>query len=136
MANFRLMILAAIAAAGLACNYRNEPANQDADLEGEHAVVVHESIDHTVKYVKHAVGYTDDGRMRIQVVLSSKAGKDRALILTTQWFDGGGAVVEESTPRQMVIPTGGTLVFEDAAFTTEAVYFNVQVRPAETSRKS
>jgi hypothetical protein len=135
MTHIRLMILTVTIALVAACNYRNEPAIEDEDLEGKHAVVIHESIDHTVKYVKHAVGYTDDGRMRIQVVLSSKAGKDRALILTTQWFDGGSAVVEQSTPRPMVIPTGGTLVFEDTAFTTEAVYFNVQVRPAETSRK-
>ena len=135
MAKFRLVIVAALATMVAACNYRNEPAMEDEDLEGRNAVVVHESIDHTVKYVKHAVGYTDDGRMRIQVVLSSKAGKDLALILTAQWFDGGGAVLEQSTPRPMVIPTGGTLVYEDTAFTTGAVYFNVQVRPSNTTRK-
>ena len=118
------------------CNFRNENADRDRDVEGESLLAVHERIDHTVKYVKHATWLTADGRLRIQVVMSSKSGKDLPVILTTQWYDQGGAVIEESTPRPMIIPTGGTLVFEDSSYTQDAVSFNVSVRPMETSRKS
>ena len=131
----RIPLLAVLVALA-ACSARNRPARSDADIEAASVVAVHPDIDNRVRLVKYSTHRTTDGRMGISVVLSSSIGSDTSLILTTDWLDEQGNILERSTPRQQLIPSGGTIVVEEESWTPAAERFTLQVRPANTSRKS
>ena len=122
-------------ACAVACADRNRAARQGEDPEAGSVVVIHPGIDNRVRYVKHDVGRTDDGRLSIVVVLGSRSERDRALVVDTQWFDRKGIPIERSTARQILIPRGGTYVYEDTSYSPEAERFSVSVRQAETKRR-
>ena len=127
------ILLAALAA--VACSQRNRVARQSEDVEGNAPVAIHPDIDHLVRYVKHSQERLPDGRLAIKVVLASRSGKDRALIAHSEWLDGNRMPLERSDSRSLLIPSGGTIVYEDTSFTPEAERFNVSIRPASTKRK-
>jgi len=131
----RFPLLVAVLALA-ACSARNRPARADKDIEAASVVAVHPDIDNRIRVVKYSTHRTPDGRLAISVVLSSSMGKDHSLILTTDWLDDNGAILERSTPRQQLIPSGGTIVVEEESWTTEATRFTLQVRSASTKRAS
>jgi len=113
---------------------RHDVAAKDDDIQAESVLVVHPRMDNRIRYVDHEVGRTADGRMSVVVRIASRSWKDRALIAHTTWFDKSGRVVEQSTPRTIVVPTGGTYVFEDQSFSTDASRFNVALNPNKRDR--
>jgi len=114
---------------------RNRAPLQGEDVEAENVVSIHPGIDNRVRYVKHSVGRTEDGRMSIVVVLDSRSRRDRALVVDTQWFDDEGNTIERGTPRQILIPRGQNFIYRDTSYATEATSFSVSVRQAEPRRK-
>ena len=127
-----LVVLVALAA----CSARNRPGRPDQDIEAASVVAVHPDIDNRIRVVKYSTYRTSDGRMGISVVLSSSMNSDHPLILTTDWLDAQGNVLERSTPRQQLIPSGGTTIVQEESWTPAAERFTLQVRSASTTRKS
>ena len=119
----------------VACTDRNKVAREGEDVEAQAPVAVHPDINRRIRYVKHSQRRLPDGRLAIRVVLASKSTKDRPLILRTSWLDEIDDVIEQSDERQVLIPSGGTVVFEDVSWSPRAKKFNVAVRPASTKRK-
>jgi uncharacterized protein YcfL len=128
-----VLFLALLAAA--CSSSRNRPTRTGYDAEGKSPVVVHPEIDREVRGVKHDVGRTSDGRLRILVVLENRDRRDIALIARTTWMDAAGSAIEQGPERSVLIPSGGTVLYEDVSFSREAVRFNVALRPASTDRK-
>lgn len=119
----------------VACNERNKVAREGEDVEAAAPVAIHPDINRRIRYVKHSQRRLPDGRLAIRVVLESRSTKDRPLILRTSWLDDIDDVIEQSDERQVLIPTGGTVVFEDVSWSPRATNFNVAVRAASTKRK-
>jgi hypothetical protein len=117
-----------------ACAQHNRAAKRE-EFEPPIPVVVHPDIDQRVRYVRHTQERLPDGRLAIRVVLSSHSGEDLALIAETDWLKGDNAPVERSVSRSLLIPSGGTVVYEDDSYSPDVERFTVSVRPASTKRK-
>ncbi len=113
---------------------RHDVAAHDDDVQAESVLAVHPRVDNRIRYVSHDLGRTSDGRLSVVVRIASRSWRDVALIAKTTWFDKGGGVVEESTPRTIVIPSGDTFVFEDVSFSPQAARFHVSLIPNKRDR--
>jgi hypothetical protein len=130
-----LGFLAVLLALSLGCATRNKPSQEGTDVEAAALVSAHPEIDHRIRYVKHQVERTPDGRFAITVVLESSAEDDLSVIGTTDWFAADGRHLERGDSLNFLIARGGTYVYKDSAFHPEAAKFHLALRPASTKRK-
>jgi hypothetical protein len=117
------------------CATRNKPSQEGTDVEGSSFVGVHPEIDNRIRYVKHHLERTPDGRLAVTVVLESRAEDDLVVIATMDWFTNDGRHLERGDSRTILIPQGGTHVYKDSAFSAEAGKFHLALRPAATHRE-
>lgn len=119
----------------VACSRRNRPTREGSFPEAVSPVTVHTKINGRVKYVTHDTGRTQDGRLKIDVVIQNSATKPMSVIAYTDWLDKDRNIIERSNDAPLVIPSGGTVMYSNSAWDTRAETFSVAVRPAHTKRK-
>ena len=71
----------------------------------------------------------------LMLAITAKSFADVALIARSTFMDAAGTAIEQGVQRSLLIPSGGTVVFEDESYGREAVRFNVALRPASTRRE-
>lgn len=91
-------------------------------------VTIHPNIRQAIHLAGFEQRRTEDGRLAIKMILSNRGTKDRPVIVTADWLDTKGSHLERSTPRKVLVPRGGTYIYEDAAFSAEAVRCEIAVR--------
>ena len=119
----------------LGCSRRNRPTREGSFPEAVSPVTVHTKINGRVKMTTFTTGHTPDGRLTVKVVLQSSSTKPMTVIAYADWLDRNRNIVERGNDTPLVIPSGGTVMFEDAAYSHEVETFSVAVRPAHTKRK-
>jgi len=91
-------------------------------------VTIHPNLRATIRVSAFEQRRTEDGRLAIKMILSNRGTQDRSVIVTADWLDTSGSHLERSTPREVLVPRGGTYIYEDAAFSSEAVRCELAVR--------
>lgn len=124
----RPILLCLLAALVLGCRTRNKPAREGEDIEGSVPVAMHPKIDNRIRYVKHQMERTPDGRLAVAITLESRAKSDISVIATLDWFAADGRHLERSDSRNVLIPGGGTIVYRDSTFNPEAAKFHLALR--------
>ena len=131
----RITILALALLVTVGCSRRNRPTREGSFPEAVSPVTVHTKINGRVKMANFSTGHTPDGRLTIRVVLQSSSTKPMTVIAYTDWLDKQRNIVERGNDTPLVIPSGGTVLFEDVAYSPQVETFSVAVRPAHTKRK-
>ena len=131
----RTLGLLALIVIGLGCSRRNRPTREGSFPEAVSPVTVHTKINGRVKMTTFSTGHTSDGRLKIRVVLQSSSTKPMTVIACADWLDKERNIIERGNDTPLVIPSGGTVMFEDSAYDPQAETFSVAVRPAHTKRK-
>ena len=119
----------------IGCSRRNRPTREGSFPEAVSPVTVHTKINGRVKMTTYTTGRTSDGRLKVKVVIQSSSTKPMAVVAYADWLDKERNIIERGNDMSYVIPSGGTIMFEDAAWSLQAETFSVAVRPAQTKRK-
>ena len=131
----RTLAILALIAISLGCSRRNRPTREGAYPEAVSPVTVHTKINGRVKMSTFSTSHTPDGRLKVKVVIQSSSTKPMSVIAYADFLDKNRNLVERGNEMPFVIPSGGTIVFEDTADSPEVETFSVAVRPAHTKRK-
>ena len=89
---------------------------------------------HEVPYIRSAKLGIFAAPMSMQMIQSSST-KPMTVIAHADWLDKNRSIIERGLDMPLVIPSGGTVMFEDAAYSQQVETFSVAVRPAHTKRK-
>ena len=129
-----ILILVALPLA-IGCSRRNRPTREGSYPEAVSPVTVHTKINGRVKMTTYTTGRTQDGRLTVKVVIQSSSTKPMTVIAHADWLDKDRNIIERGNDMPLVIPSGGTVMFEDVAWSAQVETFSVAVRPAHTKRK-
>ncbi len=130
-----IAVLLVIGPLGIGCSRRNRPTREGSYPEAVSPVTVHTKINGRVKMTTYTTGRTQDGRLTVKVVIQSSSTKPMTVIAHADWLDKDRNIIERGNDTPLVIPSGGTVMFEDVAYSNQVETFSVAVRPAHTKRK-
>lgn len=119
----------------VACSSRNRPMEGGEDVEREAQVVVHPDLRDDVKVTRRSQSHTEDGRLQIQIMFGNEEDKNIPLIVRTDWMDDHGRVLHQSGPSQLLLPDGGTVLYQASSLDARATKYAVSVRGANQDRK-
>jgi uncharacterized protein YcfL len=97
-------------------------------------VTIHSKLKDDVLVAGFASNRSEDGRLRVQLVLENQESKTIPVSVSTTWFDDSG-IVGESEGTPLVIPGGGSKVYEAGALDARADHFHVSILPMSQKRK-
>lgn len=118
-----------------ACSYRSVPMEGSPDVEREAEVVVHPDVKNFVKVSRRSQSRTEDGRLQIQIMFANEENRNVPLVVRTDWMDDHGRILHQSGPSQVLLTTGGTVLYEASSLDARATKYAVSVRGASEYRK-
>jgi hypothetical protein len=97
--------------------------------ESDNIIALDEGAHTLVAIQTKGVGRTDDGRMSIRLELANLSKKDLTVQVQTLFRDKAGVPTGDDTPFEaLVLPGGGSVLYETASLAADAAKFTVQVK--------
>ncbi len=97
--------------------------------ESENIVAMDKAAHMLVAVQTKGVGRTADGRLELRLELANLGDQDFPVQVQTLFRDASGVPTGDDTPFEVVVlPGGGSTVYETSSLTAAAKTFTVQVR--------
>ena len=130
----RIALVVFIPLLAVACKSARQVEAKPSKNKRQLPITIHSRLKDDVLVAGFSSKRSEDGRLRVQLVLENQESGTIPISVSTTWYDENG-IVGQSEGTPLVLPGGGSKVYEAGALDARADEFHVSILPMSTKRK-
>jgi len=130
----RIALLFLLPFLAVACKGAKQVEAKPSKNRRQLPITIHSKLKDDVLVAGFSSKRSEDGRLRVQLVLENQESGTIPVSVSTTWYDESG-IVGQSEGTPLVLPGGGSQVYEAGALDTRADHFHVAILPMSKKRK-
>jgi uncharacterized protein YcfL len=130
----RIALIVLLPFLAVACKSSRQVEAKPSKNKRHLPITIHSKLKDDVLVAGFSSKRSEDGRLRVQLVLENQVPDTIPVSVSTTWYDESG-IVGQSEGAPLVLPGGGSKVYEAGALDPRADHFHVSILPMSEKRK-